>query len=103
ASDTAGKHPMTITRTADWAYVRLHGSTEVYASRYTDGEIRTWADRVHAWRSGGADVYVYFDNDIKVHAPFDALRLTRAVERRGRATSLAEGPRSRAGSAADRR
>jgi uncharacterized protein YecE (DUF72 family) len=24
---------------------------------------------------GGRDVFVYFDNDAKVHAPFDALRL----------------------------
>ncbi|MCP2262647.1 Protein of unknown function DUF72 [Streptoalloteichus tenebrarius] len=23
----------------------------------------------------GRDVYVYFDNDIKVHAPFDAINL----------------------------
>jgi uncharacterized protein YecE (DUF72 family) len=26
-------------------------------------------------RSDGRDVYVYFDNDAKVHAPFDALAL----------------------------
>jgi hypothetical protein len=27
------------------------------------------------WRDGGRDVFVYFDNDVKVRAPFDALNL----------------------------
>jgi uncharacterized protein YecE (DUF72 family) len=27
------------------------------------------------WTREGLDVYVYFDNDAKVHAPFDAIRL----------------------------
>ena len=41
-----------------------------------------WAAKIDAWRSGpkGArDVYVYFDNDAKVHAPFDAARLAERV------------------------
>jgi uncharacterized protein YecE (DUF72 family) len=87
ASDTAGKFPIALTRTAEFAYVRLHGSSELYASRYTAEEIRMWAERVHAWRAEGADVYVYFDNDVKAHAPFDALRLMRAVARRARAAT----------------
>ena len=28
-----------------------------------------------AVRRGGRDVHVYFDNDAKVHAPFDAMKL----------------------------
>ncbi|HTO05313.1 MAG TPA: hypothetical protein VL069_16500, partial [Opitutus sp.] len=27
-------------------------------------------------RASGRDVYVYFDNDVKTHAPFDAMKLT---------------------------
>ena len=72
--------------TADFVYVRLHGSRQLYVSGYTDAELDEWAAKVHAWRrSSGRDVYVYFDNDAKVHAPFDALRLServRALERR---------------------
>jgi uncharacterized protein YecE (DUF72 family) len=30
---------------------------------------------VRRWRDDGLDVYVYFDNDVKVHAPYDALSL----------------------------
>ena len=65
--------------TADFVYVRLHGSRELYASGYTDAELDTWAAKIGAWRSSGREVYVYFDNDAKVHAPFDALRLAERV------------------------
>ena len=77
-ADSAGKFPMAHEMTADFVYVRLHGSQELYVSGYTDEELDTWASHIRGWRSprGGArDVYVYFDNDAKVHAPFDATRL----------------------------
>ena len=61
--------------TADFAYVRLHGETELYTSGYSDEELDTWADRIRGWTAAGFDVYAYFDNDIKVKAPFDAIGL----------------------------
>jgi uncharacterized protein YecE (DUF72 family) len=79
AADTAGRHPSALVRTAGFAYLRLHGSTVLYASRYEDPEIATWAGRVCALRDDGLDVHVYFDNDARAHAPFDALRLQAAV------------------------
>ena len=51
----------------------------LYASGYTDAELDDWARKIDGWRVSGRDVYVYFDNDIKVHAPFDALRLAERV------------------------
>ena len=77
-ADTAGKFPYAEQVTTDFVYVRLHGSRQLYASGYTDPELDGWAQRVNGWRSvadGAHDVYVYFDNDAKVHAPYDALRL----------------------------
>ena len=61
--------------TTDFMYVRLHGDTELYASGYSEAALDRWADKVRAWDSDGLDVLVYFDNDIKVHAPFDAIAL----------------------------
>jgi uncharacterized protein YecE (DUF72 family) len=89
AADTAGKHPFSLERTADFAYVRLHGSTSLYASRYTDAELAGWADRIAAWTASGADAYVYFDNDARGHAPHDALRLQAALEAKGRPRAVA--------------
>jgi uncharacterized protein YecE (DUF72 family) len=74
-ADTAGKWPMLTAVTADFVYVRLHGAQELYASGYDDDALTEWAARIRAWSGLGLDVYVYFDNDIKVRAPFDAMRL----------------------------
>lgn len=78
--------------TADFVYARLHGSEELYASGYDDAALDDWAARALTWARGGEvegrkasarparkrarrDVYVYFDNDAKVRAPFDAQEL----------------------------
>ena len=92
-ADTAGKWPLLEDVTGDFVYVRLHGDTELYASGYTAVALDAWAARIAAWRRGGEpadarrasakpapararrDVYCYFDNDIKVRAPFDAQAL----------------------------
>jgi uncharacterized protein YecE (DUF72 family) len=87
SAESAGKHPLCYDRTARFAYLRLHGSTALYASRYTDAELAAWAERIARWADSGDDVYVYFDNDAQGHAPHDALRLQAAVaERLGRAS-----------------
>jgi uncharacterized protein YecE (DUF72 family) len=82
AADTAGRYPLCFERTARFAYVRLHGSNTLYASRYRDAELASWAGRITAWTAAGDDVYVYFDNDARGHAPHDALRLATAVRAR---------------------
>jgi uncharacterized protein YecE (DUF72 family) len=78
-ADTAGRHPVATEETAEFSYVRLHGSRELYRSRYRDAEIAAWAARVAEWQARGRDVYVFFDNTDKRHAPVDAARLTAAV------------------------
>jgi uncharacterized protein YecE (DUF72 family) len=74
-ADTAGRFPYFEDVTADFMYLRLHGDTELYVSGYGDAALDAWAAKVRKWRKRG-DVYCYFDNDAKVHAPFDARRLT---------------------------
>jgi len=81
-ADTAGKWPFLEDVTADFVYARLHGDAELYVSGYTPEAIEMWAERVRRWRKRRKDVYVYFDNDAKVHAPFDALALEARVARR---------------------
>ena len=80
-ADTAGKFPYAEEVTAGFVYVRLHGSQQLYVSGYTDDELDDWARKVARWRAKGLDTYVYFDNDAKVHAPFDALRLAERVKK----------------------
>jgi uncharacterized protein YecE (DUF72 family) len=77
-ADTAGRWPMLEEQTADFSYVRLHGAEELYASGYSDAGLDRWAGKVRAWGQG-RDVFVYFDNDVKVHAPYDAMGLMRRL------------------------
>lgn len=92
-ADTAGKWPYLEDVTADFLYLRLHGDAELYASGYSDDALRRWQARIEAWTAGGQpddahlidsdhrprrtprDLYCYFDNDIKVRAPYDARQL----------------------------
>ncbi len=74
-ADTAGKWPKLDRVTADFAYARLHGDTELYVSGYDDEALDRWAATVQGWLDSGRDAYVYFDNDVKVRAPFDAIGL----------------------------
>jgi uncharacterized protein YecE (DUF72 family) len=92
-ADTAGKWPYVEDVTSDFIYMRLHGEQEIYRSGYTDEALDRWAQRMRAWSEGSEppdarrispapprprrsrDVYCYFDNDVKVHAPFDAQNL----------------------------
>lgn len=90
-ADVAGKFPTSEDITADWVYVRLHGSRRLYRSGYRPKEIEAWAEKIEAWAAGGEpegarrigpatrrrasgrDVFVYFDNtDEKLRAPADA-------------------------------
>lgn len=74
-ADTAGRWPVLREDTADFRYLRLHGDAELYTSGYDANALDAWAETVRGWADGGEDVFVYFDNDAKVRAPFDALAL----------------------------
>jgi uncharacterized protein YecE (DUF72 family) len=92
--------PRLLDLTADFVYCRLHGSAHLYASGYDDQAIEQWAGLVSSWAAGNEpsepanaekiinsanperqtrDVFLYFDNDVKVRAPFDAQRLMARV------------------------
>jgi uncharacterized protein YecE (DUF72 family) len=72
-ADTAGRHVALEAPGADVAYLRLHGSRKLYASRYRDDELLAWAARVR--ELAAAEVYVFFDNDARAYAAHDAIRL----------------------------
>jgi uncharacterized protein YecE (DUF72 family) len=96
-ADTTRRFPYIEDITADFVYIRLHGDEELYASGYSDEALDRWAERIRIWKAGkeppdarrarprskpakgGRDIYVYFDNDIKVRSPFDAMSLSRRL------------------------
>ena len=92
-ADTPQPWPLYEDVTADFVYMRLHGATELYKSRYTGEQLDRWAACIDAWRRGREpqdarlisrerparadprDVYCYFDNTDKLHAPDNAREL----------------------------
>lgn len=86
-ADSAGTWPVFDEVTAGFAYVRLHGQDELYASGYTPDALDAWAARVRDWRATGIDTFLYFDNDAKVHAPFDAIALADLLDPDGGAVA----------------
>lgn len=96
-ADTAGKWPYAEDLTSDFAYIRLHGDQQIYVSGYTEDALDHWAQRIRSWNRGAQprdaqlvtprheatrlkrDVYVYFDNDVKVKAPENARDLARRL------------------------
>ncbi len=79
--------------TASFAYVRLHGGTKIYWSGYSHKTLEKWAARVARWQRSGRDVYVYFDNDARVRAPFDARSLRSILDGRKPEKLLPRGAR----------
>ena len=76
-ADTAGTFAYARALTTDFVYVRMHGSTELYASEYSDAELESWSAKMSEWMGGrnGRSACVYSDNDAKVHAPHNAMQL----------------------------
>jgi uncharacterized protein YecE (DUF72 family) len=92
-ADTAAKWPEYEDVTADFVYIRLHGADELYVSGYSDEMLDRWGERIRLWSAGREpndarrisrrparraslrDVFCYFDNTAKEHAPPNARRL----------------------------
>jgi uncharacterized protein YecE (DUF72 family) len=96
-SDSVAHWPYAEDVTADFVYMRLHGTHTLYGGKYGNAALDKWAARIRDWTSGheprdarrissktarkraSRDVFCYFDNDKKVQAPFDAGRLMKRL------------------------
>ena len=90
------EQPVSGPITADFVYVRRHGTRRRYGGSYTERMLADDAARVRGWRDQGKDVFVYFNNDGRAAAVRNATRLAeltaarprrspRRLRRRGRA------------------
>jgi uncharacterized protein YecE (DUF72 family) len=82
----AATWPMWRAITTDLVFIRLHGHAATYASNYDHDSLELWAKGIRQWLDDGCDVHIYFDNDAKGYAPWDALTLADilGVSRKGR-------------------
>jgi len=64
-----------LVATADFAYVRFHGSTLMYGGCYSDEELKRWAGQLSQLCQGLRAAYIYFNNDAEGFAVMNAQTL----------------------------
>ena len=64
-----------LVATADFAYIRFHGSTGLYASCYSDEELADWAKKLANLAVNLKAAYIYFNNDAEAFAVRNAITL----------------------------
>jgi len=50
--------------TGGFCYIRMHGSTSLYSSKYTDKELKIIAEMITGNYKNGISSYVFFNNDV---------------------------------------
>ena len=56
-------YPKAEVVTANFIYIRMHGSKILFSSKYTKKELRDLAQKIKKWLGNRLDVYCYFNND----------------------------------------
>jgi uncharacterized protein YecE (DUF72 family) len=77
--DLLDRHPRRVTGPA--AYVRFHGSGQLYSGRYPRDQLRRWADWMRDVASHDRRVFAYFNNDAEGNAVRDAMALRKLLQR----------------------
>jgi uncharacterized protein YecE (DUF72 family) len=71
----SSRYPKVEVVTADFVYIRMHGSKILFASKYTKKELEDLAQKIKKYLKQGLDVYVYFNNDAYGYAIENAKEL----------------------------
>lgn len=75
----AADWPIWLQTTTDFVYLRLHGHTHTYRSKYSTNNLKNWAQRISQWGDDNKQVWVYFDNDAACAAVQNAIELQRLL------------------------
>lgn len=77
----SSRYPGVQEITADIAYIRLHGPEKLFASSYSDEQLKEWAEYVSKVSEKVKRVYVYFNNDFHGYALKNAAALRALLQR----------------------
>jgi uncharacterized protein YecE (DUF72 family) len=78
------RYPRQNVVTANFVYIRFHGRTKLFASKYSDAELAEEAKRIKRYLRDGLDTYVYFNNDALGYAVENARTLRQMIAKKGR-------------------
>ena len=75
------RYPRADEVTADFIYIRMHGSQTMFSSKYTKKELSLLAEKIKKWQEQGIDIYCYFNNDFHGFAIENARELLKFLKR----------------------
>ncbi len=98
-ADSAAKSPYMEDLTADFVYIRMEGDGPTFKKGYTDSALKRMAQKIKTWLKGDQvkkpkcvsdgkpyrgekDIFLYFNNDAKLYAPMDALRMIQLMKKK---------------------
>lgn len=73
-------YPKSEVITADFVYIRMHGSQVLFGSKYTKKELKDLAQKIKKWLSLKKDVFIYFNNDFAGYAVQNAQGLLKLIK-----------------------
>jgi len=79
-ADSGNRFPYFETVTADFAYLRFHGREQLYASDYSENDLRLYAEKISGWLNEDEEVWVFFNNDYHGFAVKNAEKLREMVK-----------------------
>ncbi len=74
-------YPKAEALTANFVYIRMHGSKLLFSSKYTKKELSSLAEKIKKWLKQKLDIYCYFNNDFHGYAIENAKELSRLCQR----------------------
>jgi uncharacterized protein YecE (DUF72 family) len=74
-ADSGDRFPFYETVTADFVYLRFHGREQLYASDYSEADLKLFAGKIVSWLNEDKEVWVFFNNDFHGYAVNNAVRL----------------------------
>jgi len=78
-ADSGDRFPYYETVTAGFVYVRFHGHEQLYASEYSETDLKLYAGKIINWLDEDKEVWVFFNNDYHCFAIKNAERLIEIV------------------------
>ncbi|MCD5396366.1 MAG: DUF72 domain-containing protein [Candidatus Pacebacteria bacterium] len=76
----SSRYPKSEVVTSDFVYVRMHGPAELFASKYSEKNLKDLAQKIKKWQKEKKDVFVYFNNDFYGYAVENALFLKKLLK-----------------------
>ncbi|ADQ05862.1 protein of unknown function DUF72 [Caldicellulosiruptor hydrothermalis 108] len=71
----SSRYPKAKIITANFTYIRLHGPKEMFASCYSDDDLKNLANDIKEYSKACEEIYVYFNNDFNGYAVKNAKTL----------------------------